>query len=190
MKLRIPLYAIIALLLAACNMPYGLREVFVPVSEKTDTRAETIKFWVGSSTDYESQGIAAGCGDYLLPVDTGVMPSGDIESDLHVALEALFDPEQNHLETDTFDWVKQLDLSIERISIVEGSAQIKLHEGLRGIGSCVDAILEAQILRTIFQFEYIYFAFVSDGVTNLRQIIEMSDRFSEEQLYHWVYERP
>ena len=189
MKTRILRYTLVALFCGACNLLFGLRQALIPAAERSGQGAETIIFWVGSYTDHESQGIPAGCGDYLLPVDTGVMPSGDIESDLRVALEALFDPEQNHPEAEGYDRVKQLELSIESISIRVGAAQVKLHEGLWGIGHCGDAILEAQILRTIFQFESINAAVVADGKFNLRQFIDESDRFSEEQLRHWVYQR-
>lgn len=188
--IRISLCASIALLLGACSMPFGLQEVFVPASEQIDAGAETIRFWVGSDDDFQGQGQVVGCGSYLLPVDTGIERGTDIERDLQQALEALFDPEQDHPVVETFDWIKQLALGIESVRFREGAVQIHLAGALLGIGSCGDAILEAQFLQTIFQFDHIHYAFVSDGVTNLRQIVEMSDRLTREQLQHYVYHRP
>ena len=190
MTFRIPLYVIITLLLTACSMPHDLRELFVPTIYKSDDAAETIKFWVGSDDDYQYQGMTVGCGSYLLPVDTGIERGSGIENDLRLALEALFDPEQNHPAVETYDWIKQLELGIESVSFYEGAAQIELAGTLLGIGSCGDAILEAQFLETIFQFDNIHFAFVSDGVTNLREIVEMSDRLTRQQLQNYVYRRP
>lgn len=151
---------------------------------------ETIKFWVGSFSDYESQGIIVGCESYLLPVSTTISLGDDLVSDLQVALDALFDPEQNHPAAETEDWIKQLNLSVESISIVDGEAVVELNGGLMGIGSCGDAILESQILQTIFQFESIESALVRDGQFNLRQVTDMSERFTLEQLQNHVYLRP
>ena len=151
---------------------------------------EAIKFWVGSFSDFESQGIMVGCESYLLPVSTRIARGDDLVNDLQFALEALFDPEQNHSVAETEDWVKQLNLSVESISIVDGEAVVDLGGGLMGIGSCGDAILEAQILQTIFQFESIESALVRDGRFNLRQVTDMSERFTLEQLRDHVYLRP
>ncbi len=111
-------------------------------------------------------------------------------NDLQVALEALFDSEQNHPAAETEDWVKQLNLSVESISIVDGEAVVDLGGGLMGIGSCGDAILEAQILQSIFQFESIECALARDGQFNLRRVTDMSERFTVEQLRNHVYLRP
>ena len=151
---------------------------------------EAIKFWVGSFSDFELQGIMVGCESYLLPVSTRIARGDDLVTDLQVALEALLDPEQNHPAAETEDWVKQLNLSVESISIVDGEAVVDLGGGLMGIGSCGDAILEAQILQTIFQFESIESTLVRDGRFNLRQVTDMSERFTLEQLRDHVYLRP
>ena len=91
-----------------------------------------------------------GCESYLLPVSTATERGDDLAGDLQAALEALFDPEQAHPVAETEDWVKQLNLSVESISIVDGEAEVNLGGTLMGIGSCGDAILEAQILPDCF----------------------------------------
>ena len=171
-------------------MPNAIRDMLQPAATQSAADSETIKFWVGSDLDYQGRGKPVGCGSYLLPVDTGVERSAKIERDLQIALEALFDPARNHLRVNTFDWIKQLGLGIESLSFREGAAQVNLSGTLLGIGSCGDAILEAQILETIFQFEIIAYAYVSDGVTNLWEIVDQSGRLTPEQRRHWVYERP
>ena len=70
-----------------------------------------------------------------------------------------------------------------------GFAEVMLGGRLRGIGACGDAILEAQILHTIFQFDEIDRARVRDAAMNLRQITDASDRFSQEELRQFIYTR-
>ena len=161
-----------------------------PASHQADN-ARTIKFWVGDNEDYESSGIQVGCGDFLLPVDTGVLRSGDTTADLTVALNALFSADWNHPATAPFyNWIKQLELELESIAIDEGAAVVTLAGGLMGIGTCGDAILEAQIIQTVFQFETIQRVMVTDGVMNLWEITDQSDRLSEEERVNYVYVRP
>ena len=68
----------------------------VPAQGSQSDEEETSKFWVGSFSDFESQGIMVGCESYLLPVSTRIARGDDQANDLQAALEALFDPEQNH----------------------------------------------------------------------------------------------
>ena len=152
---------------------------------------QTILFWVGSDSDYQSTGIVVGCASYLLPVDTQIPRSDSLTDDLILALAALFDAQQNHPAlTETYDWLKGLGLSIKNITLDADSAVIDLNEGLMGIGTCGDAILEAQILQTLFQFETLERVKVSDGRMNLRQVTDMSDRLSLAELQDYVYVHP
>ena len=80
-------------------------------------------------------------------------------------------------------------MAVAGIHIDEGLAEIRLSGPLKGIGTCGDAILEAQILQTVFQFSDISRARITDSETNLRQIVDMSDRLSEEELKAYIYER-
>jgi len=156
------------------------------VSEELRTR-----FWLGSFSDYRGQGIEVGCESYLLPVDTGLARGGNTLAELSQALSALFDPEQKHpaAGVETEDWIKELGLSVAGIHIDGDLAEITLGGQLMGIGTCGDAILEAQILQTVFQFSDIARARITDGETNLRQIVDMSDRFSMEELKAHIYDR-
>lgn len=171
-------------------MPASMRDMLLPAVTESAAHSETIKFWVGSDFNYQGGGKPVGCGSFLLQVDTGIARSADIEGDLQIALEALFNPARTHPAVETFDWIKQLELGIESLSFREGAAQVQLSGTLLGIGSCGDAILEAQILQTIFQFDVVGYAYVSDGVTNLWEIVDQSGRLRPEQRRHWVYERP
>lgn len=157
--------------------------------ERPDAEPETIQFWVGTFEDYEADGIPYGCDSYLLLIDTEIARSGSPYIDLQAALEALFDPELDHPSAETEGWLKSLGLSVEEISLVEGEADIRLGGELNGIGGCGDAIMEGQLLQTVFQFDFIERAKISDGVTNLRQIVDMSDQLSQEELRAYVYDR-
>ena len=172
-------------LLCACGLPFGLSQFFSARYEKP----EPIRFWVGTFDDYAREGIHVGCDSWLLPVATSYSRSGDAAGDLRLALEALFDPVLNHASARTEDWVKDLALYVESINISDGFAEALLGGRLRGIGTCGDAILEAQILQTIFQFNDIKSARVSDGNLNLRQIVDMSDRLSADELKAYIYRR-
>lgn len=160
------------------------------VYERPDAEVETIQFWVGTFEDHESDGIPYGCDSYLLPVDTGETRSGNPHTDLTSALEALFDPGLDHPEAETEDWLKGLRLSVAEITLIEGEAVVTLDGDLIGIGSCGDAIMEGQILQTLFQFDFIERVKISDGKTNLWEIIDQSDTLSEEERQNYLYERP
>lgn len=149
------------------------------------------QIWLGSFGNYQGRGIEVGCESYLLPVDTGLERGRSTLGELSLALSALFDPEQSHPNgaVETEDWIKELGLSVAGIHIDEGMAEIALGGQLRGIGTCGDAILEAQILQTVFQFSDINRARVTDGAFNLRQIVDMSDMLSERELREYIYER-
>ena len=149
------------------------------------------QFWLGSFSNYQGQGIEVGCQSYLLPVDTGLARGRNTLAELSLALSALFAPEQRHPngKVETEDWIKELGLSVAGIHIDEGMAEITLNGPLKGIGSCGDAILEAQILQTVFQFSDIARARITDGETNLREIVDMSDRLSEEERAEYIYQR-
>jgi len=157
--------------------------------ERPDAEPETIQFWVGTFEDHEADGIPYGCDSYLLPVDTKIARSGSPYIDLRVALEALFDPELDHPSAETEGWLKGLGLTVQEISLVEGAADIRLGGELAGIGSCGDAIMEGQLLQTVFQFDFIERVKISDGVSNLWQIVDQSDRLSEQELKSYIYER-
>ncbi|MCY3832325.1 MAG: hypothetical protein OXG85_04875 [Chloroflexi bacterium] len=149
------------------------------------------RFWLGSFSNYQGRGLEIGCLSYLLPVDTGLTRGRNTLAELSLALSALFDPERMHPggEVETEDWIKELGLSVAGVHIDAGFAEIALGGQLRGIGTCGDAILEAQILQTVFQFSAIERARITDGDMNLRQIVDMSDRLSEEELRAYIYDR-
>ena len=183
-------FAIVAL--CACSLPFGLRRVFsVQTARPTVsiTESDSIVYFVGSFEDYGGQRLIVGCDSFLYPVDTGSARGGDALHDMRLALEALFDPQAPHDIAEPFDWILDLGLFVESIQIDGGFAEVLLGGRLWGIGSCGDAILEAQIMQTIFQFDEIDRARVRDSAMNLRQITDMSDRFSQEALYNFVYTR-
>lgn len=160
------------------------------VYARPDAEKKLIQFWVGAYEDYGAQGIPYGCDSFLLPVDTDVTQSGHWHTDLRLALEALFDPALNHPEADTEDWLKGLGLSVEEIRLASGMATVSLGGDLIGIGSCGDAIVEGQILNTIFQFDAIESVKVMAGGRNLRAIVDMSDSLTDEELREYTYSRP
>ena len=149
------------------------------------------QIWLGSFDNYKGQGIEVGCASFLLPVDIGHPRGSNTLAELSLALSALFDPARNHPDSDvkTEDWIKALELSVAGIHIDEGMAEIALDGQLRGIGSCGDAILEAQILQTVFQFAEISRARISDGERNLWEVIDMSDRLSAQERGAYIYDR-
>ncbi len=190
--------------LVGTPLGFGNSEDFAPLLEKwqawathflseTNVLSEGLKtqFWLGSFSNYQGRGIEVGCESYLLPVDTGLARGSNTLAELSLALSALFDPERNHpdLDVETEDWIKLLGLSVAGIHIDEGTAEITLSGRLMGIGTCGDAILEAQILRTVFQFADIRRARITDGEMNLREVVDMSDRLSEDERRAYIYER-
>ena len=149
------------------------------------------QFWLGSFSNYQGRGLEVGCKSYLLPVDAGMARGDNTLAELSLALSALFDPERGHPDgnVETEDWIKELDLSVAGIHIDQGFAEIALGGPLRGIGTCGDAILEAQILQTVFQFSDIKRARITEGDMNLRQVVDMSDMLSTEELRAYIYDR-
>ena len=176
-----------AAVMAQQPMPTVCPHAAVEAVETQDD--QNIQFWVGTFEDYAAEGIPYGCGSYLLPVDSGIPRSDDTIEDLRIALEALLNPELAHPQAETEDWLRSLGLSVEEITLDAGEAVITLGGELLGIGSCGDAIMEGQILQTIFQIEAIERVKVSDGDTNLREIIDMSDSLSAEERRNYIYAR-
>jgi len=183
---------------ADIQLDIGNSEDLAPLLEKwqewaTSFVSEELKtqIWLGSFSNYQGGGIEVGCESYLLPVDAGLARGRNTLAELSLALSALFDPARNHpaADVETEDWIKELGLSVAGIHIDEGMAEITLNGQLKGIGTCGDAILEAQILQTVFQFSDIVRAKITDGETNLWEIVDMSDRLSEEKRREYIYER-
>jgi len=175
-----------------CSIALASGILSVSLAHAGDARTaddEAIQVWVGTYEDHQEEGIAYGCGAFLLPVDTEIARSGSPYIDLRVALEALFNPELDHPSAETEGWLKGLGLTVQEISLVEGAADIRLGGELTGIGSCGDAIMEGQLLRTVFQFDFIERVKISDGVSNLWQIVDQRDRLSEQELKSYIYER-
>ena len=193
MRGRLICGAFVILALCSCSLPFGTRLLFSPkAAQSVDSPAlddSRIHYWVGSFESYGGAGVSVGCDSYLYPVDSGQAQTGDAADDMRVALEALFDPQQTHEFAETAAWLLDLGLRVESIDIEDGMAEIRLGGRLRGIGTCGDAILEAQIMQTIFQFAEIERARITDGVMNLRQITDMSDRFSQAELRDFIYTR-
>ena len=184
--------------LEGSGLGFGNREDLAPLLDKWQVWAEAFldeelktQFWVGSFDNYQGRGIRVGCDSYLLPVDTGLERGSNTLAELSLALSALFDPAHGHPAADleTEDWIKQLGLSVAGIHIADGLAEITLGGQLRGIGTCGDAILEAQILQTVFQFSDIKRARISDGETNLLEIVDMSELRSPAERETFIYDR-
>lgn len=183
---------LIALLMLAAS----LRAVTL-LAHWLDSAAEIVaaerktQIWLGSFSNYKGRGIEVGCASYLLPVDIGLPRGRNTPAELSLALSALFDPEMSHPDSKvkTEDWIKALGLSVAGIHIDEGMAEITLGGQLRGIGSCGDAILEAQILQTVFQFPDIRRAKITDGERNLWEVVDMSDLLSAEERRAYIYDR-
>ncbi len=183
------LIGLLALAASLCAGP--LLETWQAWATEFIADASTTQIWLGSFSNYQGRGIEVGCASYLLPVDIGLPRGRNTLAELSLALSALFDPERNHPDSDveTEDWIKQLGLSVAGIHIDEGMAEITLGGRLRGIGSCGDAILEAQILQTVFQFSDISRARITDGAINLWEVVDMSDRLSAEERRIYIYDR-
>ncbi len=190
--------------LVGTQLGFGNSEDFAPLLEKWQAWATNFlsepgflseglktRFWLGSHSNYRGGGIQVGCASYLLPVDIAMARGRNTLAELSLALSALFDPEQSHPDADveTEDWIKLLGLTVAGIHIDEGMAEITLSGQLKGIGACGDAILEAQILQTVFQFSDVSRARITDGETNLREIVDMSDQLSEEERRDYIYQR-
>ena len=184
--------------LEAGELGFGSSDDLMPLLDKWQAWATAflatppnIHYWVGSFDNYQGRGIRVGCESYLLPVDTGLERGVNTLAELSLALSALFDPAKTHpvAELETEDWIKQLGLSVAGIHIQDGMAEVTLGGQLRGIGACGDAILEAQILQTVFQFSDIRRARITDGETNLLEIVDMSDRRSQAERETYIYDR-
>jgi len=105
-----------------CSIALASGILSVSLAHAGDARTaddEAIQVWVGTYEDHQEEGIAYGCGAFLLPVDTGIPRSGDAAEDLRLALEALFAPELEHPEAETETGLKDMRLSVEEIAIVE-----------------------------------------------------------------------
>jgi hypothetical protein len=96
------------------------------------------------------EGGDVGCGDAIVPVTRQVTPTA---APLRAALTELFSLKtQMYGESGLYNALYQSDISIDRVAIVEGRAEVELSGRLLIGGVCDEPRVIAQIEATVLQF--------------------------------------
>jgi len=135
-----------------------------------------VEFWLISKTGNHPRAKQVGCESYIVPRMTTTYATGDLTQDLNTALFALFLPDRQNPEGITNDLLDDQGLFVESVTIENSHATVQIGGELQGIGTCADPVFEAQIIQTIFQFDDIQSATVTNKGMNLREFVDMSGR--------------
>lgn len=146
-----------------------------------------IEYWVGSETNGVRGAVNVACDKYLAPIETDMLRTDDLQTNLNQALTALFDPNRRNPSTVYTNLLNTQNLFVKKIGINGTHVDVEIGGSMLGYGVCADPTLEGQIIRTIFQFEEFKTAKIMNNGTNLRQYVDMSGNSS---LVDYVYSRP
>lgn len=147
---------------------------------------QVIEYYAASDGNYSDRTIPVGCDGWLAPIDTDTFATGDTARDVNMALTALFDPNRFNPSSAYDNLLKDKNLFVRSVTINNGQANIEIGNQLMGIGTCADALMEAQIVRTVFQFADINSAKIIIGDQNLHQLTDGKGDITID----YVYPRP
>lgn len=137
-----------------------------------------IEYWIISSIEESDKAIDVGCGSYIVPRKTPTTVSDDTLADLNTALRWLMTASPTERDGDHISnsyWLDQ-GLFIEHAEIHDGHADIDIGGVYHEVSDCIDSVLEAQFVQTVFQFDDIQTAKITNGETNFRQFIDTSGK--------------
>jgi hypothetical protein len=132
------------------------------VTLTANVQAATTGSWIVKYLILEGTGGPTGCGDSVVPVSTGIQPSGNIDEDVKVALKSLFSTGSKYLG-ELYNPLYQSKLTINKIDYRKQTGEITVY--LTGgftkpKDDCDKLRYRAQVWDTIRQFPEIWRAYV------------------------------
>jgi hypothetical protein len=111
---------------------------------------------------HQGTGGSTGCGDSLVAVSTGVLPTGDIENDVKVALNSLFSTGSKYVGA-LYNPLYQSNLRVGKVDFKKSSGQLTIY--LTGgftkpKDDCDKKLYRAQVWDTARQFPEVWRAYI------------------------------
>ena len=114
---------------------------------------------------HQGTGGPIGCGDSLVSVSTGFLPTGDIKEDVKIALNSLFSTGSKYVG-DFYNPLYQSNLRVASVKFKKSSGQLTIH--LKGgftkpKDECDKMLYRAQVWDTARQFPEVWRAYIWIG---------------------------
>lgn len=114
---------------------------------------------------HQGTGGPIGCGDSLVPVSTGFLPTGDIKEDVKIALNSLFSTGSKYVG-DLYNPLYQSNLRVASVNFKKSSGELTIH--LKGgftkpKDECDKMLYRAQVWDTARQFPEVWRAYIWIG---------------------------
>ncbi len=121
-----------------------------PVLQSATPGQQTVKIFLIALEDNGQSGTVVGCGDSAVPVTVTIPQTQGV---LRAALEKLFSAKQQYYgESGFYNALYQSNLQVEGVTIIQGTATIRLTGNVVLGGACDAPRVEAQIEQTALQF--------------------------------------
>jgi len=177
---RLFILAALALILAACNLNRSDSEptaTRVPdpnsAETPTDQTEDRILIYLIALEDNGASGEMIGCNDSLIPVERVIGLPDRVDAQISAALNELFSiRDQYYGESGLYNSLYQSKLTVDSVTIDEaGQATVNLAGTHSLSGVCDNPRFQAQIERTVGQFEGVTSVAVFINGTSLADIV-------------------
>lgn len=119
-----------------------------------------VKYLVHTGT-----GGSTGCGDSLVPVSTGFLPTGDIEEDVKIALNSLFSTGTKYVGN-LYNPLYQSNLRVAKVDFKKSSGELTIYLNggfTKPKDDCDKKLYRAQVWDTARQFPEVWRAYIWIG---------------------------
>ncbi|MEO0564957.1 MAG: LysM peptidoglycan-binding domain-containing protein [Chloroflexota bacterium] len=114
------------------------------------TLFDRVNIYLAAGPGAEAEGIPAGCGEAIVPVQVAISQT---VAPLTASIDALLEQTPTDLELPTYaNPSATLDLEVDQVAIINGEARIALTGELASAGACTDALILAQMAATALQY--------------------------------------
>ena len=115
---------------------------------------ETVNIHLVALEDNGESGMLIGCGDSLIPVEREIQATDDVELKITRTLNILLGlDDEFYGESGLYNALYQSDLSVDDVTVEDGTATVNLSGELLIGGVCDEPRVEEQLRQTILQFE-------------------------------------
>lgn len=184
-----------ALLLASCNITTEVPENITsvpadpgPPGEIGEPDIPGLSYYVATETETD---IIVGCDSYMTTIDTGIERTGNVSQDIETALNEMFTANTAFFEESvaiTNFWGGG-DFIAETNTFEGSRVNLDISGELLLQGACSDAVMEAQLLLTIFDNNLVEEAYITINGENMKQIFDASGTVAEDTPYY-VFDVP
>ena len=111
---------------------------------------------------HQGTGGSTGCGDSLVPVSTGLLPTGDIEQDAKIALNSLFSTGSKYVGN-LYNPLYQSNLRVGKVKFKKSSGELTIYLNggfTKPKDDCDKKLYRAQVWDTARQFPEVWRAYI------------------------------